>query len=236
MKCFSLGLCLAVIVMFMGLASSANALTLWITDGSNFVSVTDGGLGDNDADAGELSYNGTVGNFNIVFGGGSSKNVANPDPTMDFGGFVTSNKSGGFLRMWLTDTDMNNAVPSLTATVSATVGKGGQAGFGLYRHLNNNPFGNKGKKGFIAGDAPNGLNVTNLGPFAAWGGFESKSGLLKLSPTGDPFSMTMTADILHTGASSTSFNFATSVPEPGTIILLGLGFLGMGFYARKRQA
>jgi len=234
MKRFILGMSLAVTVMFMGFASSASALTLWITDGSNFVSITDGGVGDIDGDAGELAYNGTVGNFNIIFGGGSSKTVANPDPTMDFGGFVTSNTSGGFLRMWLTDTDMNNVVPSITGAASATItGASDVIAFNAYWHKSNE-FGGTSSNDFIAGSTPGGGYLGGFGPFRAPGGFASNSA--RFNVPGNPFGMTLTAVISHTGASSTSFNFATSVPEPGTIILLGLGFLGMGFYARKRQA
>ena len=52
----------------------------------------------------------------------------------------------------------------------------------------------------------------------------------------NPFSLTLVADITHYGSKTTSFDFASQVPEPSSVALFTLGLLGAGASARRRKA
>ncbi len=51
----------------------------------------------------------------------------------------------------------------------------------------------------------------------------------------DPYSISILATITHYGAQdATSFDYEVTVPEPGTLALLGIGLLGIGLSRRRR--
>lgn len=76
--------------------------------------------------------------------------------------------------------------------------------------------------------------IADLGPFnpGAFSGSESRD----LSPP-DPFSITLRTIITHPAQGQiSSFDLnVVPAPEPGTLVLLGSGLIGVAFYARKRR-
>ena len=77
-----------------------------------------------------------------------------------------------------------------------------------------------------------GVVINNTGPLGpgavsatASSGFASSAGLLEVK-----------AIINHKGAGTTSFDVFAQVPEPGTMLLAGLGLAGLGLFGRRRKA
>ncbi|HJR71881.1 MAG TPA: PEP-CTERM sorting domain-containing protein, partial [Gammaproteobacteria bacterium] len=49
------------------------------------------------------------------------------------------------------------------------------------------------------------------------------------------YSLTLLVRITHTGQQASSFDAAVKVPEPGTLLLLGAGFLALVAFTRRRR-
>lgn len=112
-------------------------------------------------------------------------------------------------------------VPTLTSTASATLGgSGSTATMQLYM----------GEGAF---------STTNLlvdhGIFSGAGGINSKT--FDLDPLTNPYSLTQIATLTHRGTGGSSIDWNVQpIPEPGTILLLGGGLLGLAFVARRKQS
>ena len=78
-----------------------------------------------------------------------------------------------------------------------------------------------------------GQAISDIGPITSSGAFMGTDVSLFASGT-VPYAITLQAVISHSERGTSSFDYQVQVPEPGTVALLGLGLLGLGFARRRR--
>jgi|GEM_PF-2618183 hypothetical protein len=218
-------------VMAFGITVKAEAVpVLTLFDGTTTVTVTDGGVGDTNANAGAIAYSGSLGQWLIS----AAIGLGNPligTPTMPQTHLdsidLSLNPPAGLpgpktLTVTLTDTV---AGPLSADGFNTTYGGSTQGTVRVRTYANGNQIMDSGN---IVG------NVFGIG----FGGSGSLVGLTGMSP----ITLTTVLNILHPGVSpfgaeTTSMNIQTSpVPEPGTMLLLGSGLVGVAFYSRRKKA
>jgi PEP-CTERM motif len=146
---------------------------------------------------------------------------------IDLNSIAASSSAGGTLRITLTETDLSLGANGAPVTVNSAIGGTTQGTVSYKSWLD---------------DANSALNLTNpTGQGTLL--FSGSSSTMVFAASGqgttrasDPFAMTLQVDITHTGRATSSFDFAATVPEPGTLALLSVALLGAGFAARRRNA
>lgn len=226
-------------VMLAGMSSGANAaLMLEISSGTDTAIVTDGGLGDLSAAVGQVRFSGAIGGFSINISTGTSKPIiGNADfGSLDLSSIDVSGPAAGTLTIRLTDTDFLQ--PNITSGGLAIAGiTGGTVAAKAYIDFSNAAFGQ-------------GVEIADLGPFvdgplpgsSSFSDTEFSS--IVTSDNTPPFSLTIVASIMHTGAGQlSSFDAALDVfstpsddiSAPGTLAVLGFGLLWFGTRKRRSQ-
>lgn len=202
------------------------ALGLQLTDGSNTVTVYDGGAGDTNPLAGVVTFSGNVGTdwiANVTTGLGSG--LLGPGH-MDLNSVNVSSVLAGTstLSMMLTETGLaDHGVVTVLGNIGGTTD--GSVAYGAFGDSWGRDFWDEQTIGSGSHTAP---------PVAFTGSF---SGLLDTDGGEETYSMTVWAEITHgAGIKNTSFNFDVQVPEPSVLALLGLGMLGVGFARRRRTS
>ena len=213
-----------VLVVSLAFSSSAQALSIKIWDHIHpALVIDDNGLEDDSALSGGIAYSGSLGIFNFIVAGGVSKPEIGSKtlPNMDLSLQVKSTATGS-LQIELSDPNFG---PLAT-------------GYGLHNQIGGTTWGSLTFKTYF--DISNTLfahttEIASLGPFT--GPFSGdKASSVVPGPNEYPYSLTLTADIITPANKTTSFDAEVyPTPEPGTILLLGLGLLGLGVFGRKKM-
>lgn len=221
-------LLLAGVSLLAARASVQAEASLFITDGVNSITVTDGSANDSSPLVGVITYNGLLDasspwSINVTTGISKPNLGSDLIPFMDLSSVNVSSSRGGTLTVEFSD---NNFGPLLPGSFISEIGgsTGGTVGYQTWYDLGNTLF----AKTTRTAD----LDFTST-PFSGYA--------IADRPADGSVSLTLQTVITHTGSEVTSYDASMydstirpNVPEPGTVSLFALGAVG-GLWMLKRS-
>jgi hypothetical protein len=197
-----------------------------ISGGAEIADVTiidgdvDGPETDLNSASGVILFSGALAGWNMNITSAFSKPFAGSElePLLDLNSVSYSSEAGGTLNIWLTDTGFG---PHSSAHVLAAIGGTtfGNVTFKAYYDESNTAFGTAHE-----------ITHQSFSPLAFAG---ETAGQLSADT---PYSLTLLVSVLHQGAQMTSFDATVKVPEPSSLLLLGLGLLAFAVQSRNLRA
>ena len=218
MKKFSKIIIAALLGIFL-IAGSSWAIPTMQISGTGFTTfqIDDSDNGEVD---GLLSYTGlNIGAFDITMTGGTTMPQigSSSDPKMHLNVFADTKNTEGTITIEFSEIGFGNLNNNITGFLSEMGGLGGiEQSLDVYYDTNNTLFSQR----------------TQIADLDAIG----ETIFYNSIPADSPFSLTMVATIRLAANSSASLDdgVSTPVPEPGTMLLLGSGLLGMAVVSRKK--
>jgi len=189
--------------------------------------VTDNGVGDINPAVGVITFSGAVGAFSVNVTTGLSKPIVGPG-VIDLNSVDVTTSGPGVLTIWLSDTDFTML--------------GQENGLGYMDSIGGTLQNKVQATGYL--DPSNAVNGTTYStptqtftnPPKAFSGIAYLNVPAGVLSAGQHYSLSKKVVITHTGNGTTSFDNEMSpvVPEPGTLLLLGAGLVGLIGYSKLR--
>ena len=219
----------SIVVAFLGLMMVCQALatpTLKLMDGiaADTVTISDNGLGDTNSALGKVFWSGTVGDYavNVAFGITKPAAGSASNPILDLTFNVQSNTTTSqTLSLLFSETDYT-APGSGSLDTSITLLPGTILTSSAYFGANNALF-----------DLGNQIGSTLT--FTSSGHWLVSGGSAPLTPYSLTEIITVAPNADRGDVKVVSGDQITTVPEPGTLLLLGFGISGLGFIGRRNR-
>lgn len=200
----------AVCVVGVHAVQATAILELSSNNGLSWTTITDGLAGDVNSAAGAITFVGSIGNWNINVTTGLTKPAVGTAtlPVMDLSSVDVSTGKGTLLIKFIDD-GFGPSSGSLISSVGGTTP--GTVSFETL--LNGSP-------------------INSFGPFSgpAFSASTAVGASLASNST-----LEMDASITHAGSGTTSFDYTNDVPEPGMLLMLGTGLVGLAFFRIRRR-
>jgi PEP-CTERM motif-containing protein len=204
-------------------------LSLYLESGGSQVTVTDGGVGDLDSTAGAVTFVGAVGLFTVNASTGLGAPLLEAPQLLDLNS-IDRSSGAGTLTIRLGQ-DNFSGIDQFLVDIGGTVGRGTGNTFSYNLYIYTGAF----DATTLAANDPTALGTLICSGGTFLGGSFSDTNSCSWSGGGSPFSLVLEAIITHTGATVSSFDYAT-VPEPSAMLLLGVGLIGLVVWIRRRKA